>query len=173
MEIKITGFTGSRKGFPNLQQMQKAIYEIQASGCPVRVGCQRGVDGVVRSLVPNAEVFYVISPGAGSGRLDWSVAFARRSQNMVQNVGRLIGFASDPCPAIVNPKRSFVGGGSGTWASLAFAASLGIEVIVFLADGLELPPWKNGRWAHASKDGIFSEAYIWIPSEKDAQLVLF
>lgn len=164
------GFTGSRKGFP-VQWLVKAVaLSVLHCGHSVAVGCAAGVDAVVRRFCPSAQVFNVASPGAGSG-LSFAAALARRSQLMVQACSILVGFASVTCPAGVSPSNHFSGGGSGTWASIAYAISQGVRVFVFPAAGVPLPAWPGGQWLQAAPSGLWSLAWVWQPSAN--QLSLF
>ena len=60
--------------------------------------------------------------------------------------GQVVGFPAGPCPPACKPRRSFQGGGSGTWGTLALAAGLGLPVVVFWGGSgpVQLPPW--GHW---------------------------
>ena len=139
------GFSGGRS-VPcpaSLRALRSAVAAVP-SGVPVFVGCAGGVDAVVRSLAPSASVFSVASGAFGSGR----GAFAARSVACVRAVaaagGVWVSFPSSACPAGLvpssSPSRCFSGLGSGSWASLAFAAGLGLPCLVFLPPGVSVPP---------------------------------
>ena len=138
------GFSGSRSVpcSESARAIRSAVVAVPA-GVPVLVGCAGGVDALVRSLVPSAEVFSVASGRWGVGR----GAFAARSAACVRAVAAAGGvwcsFPSGACPAGLVPSpsqsRCFSGFGSGSWASLAFAAGLGLPCLVFLPPGLSAP----------------------------------
>jgi hypothetical protein len=160
---KIIGFTGSRRGFDSSSLVSSVACSVISAGHSVAVGCASGVDALVRQACPSARVFSVASPYAGSGDHSLAVALARRSQSMVQACSVLVGFVSVPCPAVVNPDSHFCGGGSGTWASLAYAVSQGLQIFVFCAEGVSLPCWSGGRWVEAVPSGLWSQAWSFIP----------
>ncbi len=137
------GFSGSR----SLSASQFSAVELAVSGLcgqPVSVGCAAGVDELVRRLVPSARVFRVSDCGfSGRG------AFAARSVACVRSVavsgGLWVSFPSlvSDCPALVpssSSSRCFSGSGSGSWASLAFAAGLGVRCLVWLPS-VAAPSW--------------------------------
>ena len=168
---KSVGFTGSRQGFPVQDLVKSVVHSVSSAGHSVSVGCALGVDATVRQFSSNAKVFKVASPGAGSG-LSIAAALARRSQLMVQSCSVLVGFASVACPSSVSPSSHFCGGGSGTWASIAYAISQGLQVFVFAAPGVSLPSWPGGQWLPAVPSGLWSSAFVWVPSS-GSQLTLF
>jgi len=108
----------------------------------VFVGCASGLDAAVRSHFPEARVFHAADFGEGRQ------ALARRSIAFVNALavadGLLLAFPSRPCPAGIVPaatsSQCFCGGGSGTWATLAYAIGLGCECLVFL-ESLPVPAW--------------------------------
>ena len=165
----IVGFSGSRS-VPSIESA-RAVHSAIASltaGVPVSVGCAAGVDELVRSLCPHARVFSVSSVGfSGRG------AFARRSVLCVESVavpcGVWVSFPSGACPAGLLPSasvsRCFSGLGSGSWASLAFAAGLGVACLLFLPPGVAAP---TGWGFIAGGNGWFFR-----PAVVAAQLSLF
>ena len=167
---KNIGFTGSRKGFSNTQLIKIVARSVAFAGHSVLVGCADGVDAVVRSTVSNPRIFSVASPSAGSVSTP-AQALARRSMSMVQACSVLVGFASVACPAGVSPSSHFSGGGSGTWASLAYAVSKGLQVFVFVAEGVSLPSWSGGQWVQACPSGLWSKAWVFIPSACQLSLI--
>ncbi|HAH55312.1 MAG TPA: hypothetical protein DCM02_08545 [Flavobacterium sp.] len=167
---KNIAFTGSRKGFNNKTLVQTIARSVAQAGHCVLVGCASGVDAAIRSVVPNAKVFSVASPSAGSV-CSPAQALARRSMSMVSASSVLIGFASVACPAGVCPSAHFSGGGSGTWASLAYAVSKGLQVFVFCADGVALPSWSGGQWVRAVPSGVWSRAWSFVPSACQLSLI--
>lgn len=98
------------------------------SGAGVSVGCAQGVDSSIRGQFPSAQVF------RAAGARPWQLA--QRSRALVQHVASVGGLlvavpaAGQHCPAGVSPGAAFVGGGSGTWASIAAAVSMGCAVLV-------------------------------------------
>ena len=168
-DSKYVGFTGSRNGFTNKALLKNVLNSL--IDVPIAVGCARGVDAQIRRLRDDAVVYSVASPGAGSGSRSWTIALARRSMTMVDDCYLLIGFASVSCPLDVCPSHSFVGGGSGTWASLAYASGRGIPIVVFLDDGILLPEWTGGHWEKAGSRGTaFDSGWIWVPDTNTFQL---
>ncbi len=139
----VVGFSGSRSvPCPESDRAIKSAVRAVPALVPIHVGCAPGVDAVVRQLCPRARVFSVKSVGfSGRG------AFARRSIECVQSVavpgGVWCSFPSSACPADLVPSaqsaRCFSGSGSGTWASLAFAAGLGTACLLFLPPGVSAP----------------------------------
>jgi hypothetical protein len=123
------GFSGSRSVAP---PVCAAIASLVPAGVSVFVGCAGGVDEFFRGAFPSARVFSVASFGTGRG------AFAARSVAVVRAVqsagGVWVSFPSEPCPSGLAPSasssRAFCGAGSGTWASLAFAAGLGLPCLL-------------------------------------------
>ena len=147
------GFTGSRS-LPASFRVLVASAVAGLAPAPVVVGCAAGADAFVRSAAPGARVFRAASfAGPWRGRL------AARSAAMVRFVAAspsplLVGFVSGSCPAglVPSPAASacFAGVGSGSWASLALAAGLGVPVVVFWCGPgpVALPPaW--GSWVAA------------------------
>lgn len=142
------GFSGTRHGCP----LPLPVVESLTFLAPVSaVGCARGVDQAFRSALPSPVVF------RASGRLPWQLV--SRSVECVQWVasrgGLWVSVPSSPCPAGVLPSasssRCFSGGGSGSWASLAFALGSGCSALVFLGSlpcpaGFGLSSLGGGWW---------------------------
>ncbi len=165
----VVGFSGSRSQpcIESTAAIRRAIAAVPA-GVPVHVGCAPGVDELVCSLRPGARVFSVQSLGfSGRG------AFARRSQLCIESVavpsGVWCSFPSGACPAGLLPSasasRCFSGFGSGSWASLAFAAGLGVACLVFLPPGFSAP----AGWSFVPGGG----GWFFRPAASVAQLSLF
>lgn len=163
------GFSGSRSApcAASAAAIARAVAAVPV-GVPVSVGCAGGIDELVRSLRPGVRVFSVSSVGfSGRG------AFARRSQLCVESVavpgGVWVSFPSGACPAGLLPSasaaRCFSGFGSGSWASLAFAAGLGVACLVFLPSGVVAPI----GWGFVSGGG----GWFFRPAVVAAQLSLF
>lgn len=135
---EVVGFSGSR-GSEIHQALYDAVNVILSAGkfAPtVAVGDARGVDAVVGSSLPSAKIFKASDFGYGRG------SFAARSIAVVKYVsenagsrGLWVSFPSNMCPSglLVSSSASkcFCGSGSGTWASLAYAAGSNIPALVF------------------------------------------
>jgi len=143
------GFSGSRSVVP--PAFAAAAAAVPPS-VPVLVGCASGVDRAARAAFPAAVVFSAArscGPGAFAAR---SVSFVSALSRRVSPV--LLSFPSGPCPSGLVPSavssRCFCGLGSGSWASLAFAAGLGVACFVWLpACALPAPSWLfplGGGW---------------------------
>lgn len=121
------------------------------------------VFGVAAALAADASVHWW---SGGGPAVPLIARLASRSAALVSAVAAsgpgagLVGFVSSPCPESLVPSRfrsaCFSGSGSGSWASLAYAAGLGLPVVVFpvgLAPSDCLPSsWGSwlalsGRWA--------------------------
>ena len=165
-DFPCVGFSGSR----SLSGVSRAALSVAASSvspsASVCVGCAGGVDEFFRSQFPRARVFRASSFGVGRG------AFARRSVAVVSAVvsagGCWVSFPSSACPVGLVPSasssRCFSGGGSGSWASLAFALGSGGACFVCLPAGVSVP----AGW------GLSSVGGGWFASSPvPAQLSLF
>jgi hypothetical protein len=154
-----------------------ALLPLVPSGVRVSVGCARGVDSACRSFFAGSSsllLFSVASGRFGSGRS----AFARRSSRCVLSVaagsrGLLVALpTAGVCPAGVRPSRSFFGGGSGSWGSVAFALGRGRRVLLWLPSGSRPPVWCGVSWsAVASVPG--GGWWLGVPAPVVAQLSLF
>ena len=171
-EVVSVGFSGSRSPSPAASAALAALLPSVPSDVRVSVGCARGVDTVVRSAFarrPSLLVFSVASGRFGTGRS----AFARRSSRCVLSVaassrGLLVALPSSPVPpAVVAPSRSFRGGSSGTWGSVAFALGRGRRVLLWLPSGCRPPSWAGVSWS--SLGGW----WLGVPAPVPAQLSLF
>jgi hypothetical protein len=128
------GFSGSRGAAP---AVCSAVARAVSPGSAVFVGCARGVDAAFRGFFPSASVFGASAFGLGRG------SFAARSCAVVRAVvaagvsapALWVSFPSGACPVGLVPSgsssRAFCGSGSGSWASLAFAAGSGLSCLVF------------------------------------------
>ena len=133
----LVGFSGSRVGCPALRSAFDAAVAVVGSRSVI-VGCARGVDAWARAAFPSASVFAVSSGRWGRGR----GAFAGRSAAFVSALASsggvlvsLPALGSRPAAGLVpssSSSRCFCGGGSGSWASLAFAVGCGVPCVVFL-----------------------------------------
>lgn len=144
----VVGFSGTRNA-----EIESEIYNefILISGvvpdnAEILVGCAKGIDEWVRQCFP-CEIFSVASGAWGRGR----GAFAARSVAFVRSLasrgGLLLSFpalGSVPAAGLVpssSSSRCFSGGGSGSWASLAFAIGSGVPCFVFLGSGSAPAGW--------------------------------
>lgn len=141
----VVGFSGSRSVAP---ACVGAVCAAVSSRALVGVGCAAGVDAVVRASVCGCSVFSAASFSASSwaGRLVVrSVALVRFVASASSRAGGavFVVFPSAVCPAGLVPSSSpslcFRGLGSGSWASAAFAAGLGVPLLVFSPVGV--PAW--------------------------------
>ena len=159
--LAVVGFSGGRRLSPAFRPLVSGVVaKVLAAGRGVAVGCAAGADGFVRGAAPAAVVFSVAAFGSGRS------AFARRSAALVRSVAAggpgsgLVAFPAAPCPPGLVPSASvsacFCGLGSGSWASAAFAAGLGLPVVVFPCGFSALPPW--GAWRPLS--GAWSGGFL-------------
>jgi hypothetical protein len=151
----VVGFSGSRSLSGSFAPLvRRVVAAVVAAGLPVAVGCAAGADRLVRAAAPGARVFSVSSGVWGAGR----GAFAARSVALVRAVAAagpgssFVGFVAGACPAGLVPSAApgacFCGLGSGSWASLALAAGLGLPVVVFwCAPGPVALPASWGAWS--------------------------
>lgn len=152
----VVGFSGSRVCSPEMADALDFMARWVSSSSKVYVGCARGVDEWVRGVWPEARVFSVSEMGfAGRG------AFAARSISFVDAVAAAGGvlvsvpaLGSRPVAGLVPSSRSsrtFSGGGSGSWGTLAYAIGRGVPCFVFLGTSvapvgwglLPLLPWEG------------------------------
>ncbi len=139
------GFSGSRSVAP---ACVGAVCAAVSPRALVGVGCASGVDAVVRASVCGCSVFSAASFSASS----WAGRLVLRSAAVVRFVASassraggavFVVFPSAVCPAGLVPSSSpslcFRGLGSGSWASAAFAAGLGVPLLVFAPLGV--PAW--------------------------------
>ena len=145
-------FSGSRSAGPAvLSVVRQLARAVSSYGVPVFAGDAAGVDaaaaqGVSRSHGGDLRRYVAAS------RAPW--ALARRSAQMVRELSHvpsaaLVAAPCRPCPAGLSPsarsRECFAGFGSGTWASVALAAGLGLRVFVLHAGAPSgLPAWPRG-----------------------------
>ncbi len=171
MEEKITGscgFCGSRSlSGSDFDLCRSLAGGVVGSGGRVLTGCVSGADRAARlGAGPGCIVFRV----RGRVRAD----FVRRSIRFIESLAAaprpvLVGFPDRPCPPGLVPSPSpaacFRGLGSGTWASLALAAGMGIPVVVFGLPVDGLPHWGGlfgGAW-RLRRSGILAGGFRWCP----------
>jgi hypothetical protein len=142
----MVGFTGSRRPPASLAAAAECVAVLVGSmGLPVGVGCASGIDAIIRETIGHARLF------EAAGAEPWQ--FAERSAALVEACRHargwdsLAAFPASPCPAGLIPSHSwarcFNGSGSGTWATAAYAAGVGLPLVVF--GSVELPEW-GGVW---------------------------
>ncbi len=162
------GFSGSRSlsGQPFAQVRALATFA-QAAGASVLTGCAPGADAAARLGAPSAHVFSVQAfPG-----IPPAARFARRSIAFAQALAAspapvLLAFPAASCPVGLvpssKPHHCFSGFGSGTWATAALVAGLGVPVFVFFPRRLHVPPHRWGGWL-AVTSGTLAGSWQLIP----------
>ncbi len=149
--LVLVGFSGSRSLSASAGGVVgPLVASVAASGRGEAVGCASGLDQLVRLACPSAVVFRAASrrPAALVAR---SVSLVRAVAASGSGCG-LVVFPGCACPAGLLPSsvpsRCFCGLGSGSWASAALAAGLGVPVVVFGVPLSSLPAaW--GAWSPA------------------------
>ncbi len=137
--LVLVGFSGSRSLPASAGGVVgPLVASVAASGRGVAVGCASGLDQLVRLACPSALVAR-------------SVSLVRAVAASGSGCG-LVVFPGCACPAgllpFSVPSRCFCGLGSGSWASAALAAGLGVPVVVFGVPLSSLPAaW--GAWSSA------------------------
>jgi len=168
-------FSGSRRlDVSHKPYVQEIVKQILDAGVQVGVGCASGLDSFVRNtkgFSSQGQVFKV------SGNTP--SAYAQRSIKMVSTANHtrcasLLFWPQGSCPAGLLPNMSsskcFCGKGSGTWATAAFAAGLGMSVYVFGMSKLSLP----SSWGVWSKTNLYKGGFKLVPkSSFGPQLNLF
>ena len=130
------------------------------------------VSGVAAALAAGASVSWWAGGGPAAplaGRLAGrSVALVSAVAGSGAGCG-FVGFVSSPCPSGLVPSAAlsacFSGSGSGSWGSLAFAAGLGLPVVVFPVGALASPfalPASWGFWSPLS--GAWSGGFHLLPA---------
>ena len=158
----VVGFSGGRRLSPAYRPLVASVAaSVIAARRTIAVGCQSGLDAMVRRAAPDARIYRAADYGQGPS------AYALRSIAMVRAVAAgspgsgLVVFPAAPCPPGLLPSPSpsacFCGLGSGSWASAAFAAGLGLPVILFPCGFSTLPPW--GNWRPAAAVGVWSSSF--------------
>ena len=101
---------------------------------------------------------------------------AQRSATLIRAVAAsglgagFVGLVADPPPATLWPRSAWRSCGSGSWASLALAAGLGLSVIVFPQGWQWSPPWP-GDWVPCA--GSWAGGWHWMPPPQPHQATLF
>lgn len=158
---QVVVFSGSRRLSPIYRPLvQRVVEAVKADGRIILVGCANGADAFVREAALAAKVFQAVNYGEGPG------SFARRSIAMVTRAATrpgsgLIVFPGLPCPEGLlpsnRPAACFCGLGSGSWASAALAAGLGLSVVIFPCGFSALPPW--GEW-RPTGSGVWAGGFM-------------
>ena len=134
------GFSGSRSVVPPV--LSPVVALAASASVPVLVGCAGGVDGYIRTAFVGMSDRLWLFEVEGEGRGAFAARSIRFVNSLWQSQGVLFSVPSSACPVGLVPSmrsdRCFCGAGSGSWASLAFAAALGISCFVFL-DSLPAP----------------------------------
>lgn len=140
----VAAFAGSRALAADLAPVvADLVASLAASGFEIATGCARGADAFVRAACPAAHVVRAASFGRGVGALvARSVAMVRLAASRPGSL--LVAFVDRPCPAGLapspRPHDCFAGFGSGTWATIALAAGLGLPVLAVWCSP-EPPAW--------------------------------
>ncbi len=143
----VVGFSGSRVACPVLVSAFSSVAAAVPASASVSVGCARGVDALARAAFPSASVFAVASGRWGRGRGAFaarSVAFVRALSSSGGVLVSLPSLGSRPAAGLVpssSSSRCFSGGGSGSWASLAFAVGSCVPCVVFLGSSPAPAGW--------------------------------
>lgn len=173
----LIGFSGSRVlcHRETISAVNQVI-ELIPSHAKVHVGDAAGIDALVRNLIPEATIFQAIPRYYGD-----KSAFAGRSIKCVRSVlepgGLWVAFPNKPCPNGLKPStvttECFRGTGSGTWASLAYAAGLGISCLVFLP-AIAPPDWQfqdiGGGWYYLP--AVWEQLTLFESPNKDKKRIL-
>ena len=163
-------FSGSRS-CPVALGSAVAVASLLPLGSSVLAGCTQGVEqlALVSAQARGLSVFKLGLWFQGCG------AFAARSTYVVSTSvyhGALFcSFPSGACPSSVHPSAvasHCFGGGSGSWASLAFAVGCGAACLVVLPAGVSAPLWLSSR-ASSSQGGAWSSIFF-IPSALSGSL---
>lgn len=172
--MALVGFSGSRS-LPGYfaGEVGAVVASVVASGRGVAVGCAPGLDSLVRSACPGAQVFRAGS-SLPSALVSRSISFVRAVAGSGPGSG-LVVFPGCPCPAGLRPSavpsRCFCGLGSGSWASAALAVGLGVSLVVFGVSRSQLPAsW--GSWIPAGS-GCWSGGFRLVPVRVPVQRSLF
>lgn len=140
-------FSGSRS-CPVALGSAVAVASLLTLGSSVLAGCTQGVEqlALVSAQARGLSVFKLGLWFHGHGALFCS-------------------FPSGACPSSVHPSSvasHCFGGGSGSWASLAFAVGCGAACLVVLPAGVSAPLWLSSR-ASSSQGGAWGSIFF-VPS---------
>jgi hypothetical protein len=152
-ECRTIGICGSRMVVPSPYVWRPFVAAVPV-GASISCGCVGGVCALVRFTFCEVSVFRASVFGFGVQ------SFVRRSVALVQSVASSpfplwVSFPGFSCPVGLvphcNSSECFNGGGSGSWASLAFAVGCGVPALVHLSPSAVSPPgWSliglGGGW---------------------------
>jgi hypothetical protein len=157
------GVCGSMVAGSPASSLASVVVPVVADMGAVSCGCGFGVDAVARPFAS----FIFRASSFGSGRTAFalrSIAFVRALASSSSPV--LLVFPAGACPVGLFPSASshacFCGLGSGSWASAAFAAGLGVPVVVFGLPASSLPLWSLfSSWQPVSVAGV--SGFVFVP----------
>ena len=138
----VVAFAGSRSGSPF--GVSAAVAAVVALGLPVAVGCQRGVDAVVRAGVPAASLSVFRASAPAWSALPVPARFAARTRACVSSASCLLAFA--PASGVL---------GRGTALAVGIARQRGLPVFV----ASSVCPVGSG-WVAASFAGVSGWAVL-------------
>ena len=162
---KYAAIVGGRDLSPTYRPLvQKIGRELQAEGYLLLTGDARGADQYCRELGNCHRVFrpseivgnfsYVAKLMYRSFKmLDYAADSADADEDTENMGGLLVAFPTRSCSTqMPHPQRlyskdsgaRYIGYGSGTWASLAYAVQVGLRIFILPIGFRELPEW--GQW---------------------------
>ena len=140
--VGVVAFAGSRSGSPfGVPAAVAAVVELDL---PVAVGCQRGVDSVVRAGVPRTSLAVFRASAPQWSALPVPARFAARTRACVSSASCLLAFA---------PESGVLGVGT----ALAVSVALERGLPVFVASSV--CPVGSG-WVAASFSGVSGWAFL-------------
>lgn len=136
-------FSGSRS-CPGAVAAVGEVLPLVAPGTAVSVGCAKGVDAAVRQALPDCTVFSALE--YKKPKLPYAAALALRSAACMRSVAPsglvvVCPQAGRFCAKEVKPGPKWAGGGSGSWASAAYALGLGCSVLLWVSPDTAPPRW--------------------------------
>lgn len=141
----VVAFAGSRSGSPF--GVSAAVAAVVALGLPVAVGCQRGVDSVVRAGVPGASLTVFRASAPAWSALPVRARFAARTVACVSSASCLLAFA---------PQSGVLGVGT----ALAVSTALDRGLPVFVASPVAPVGAAGFTWVAATFSGICGWAVL-------------
>lgn len=141
---KVVAVTGSRE--LTQAQTKQAAYELYAllrGATKLHVGDARGIDDLAATVAQG--LGRQITKHHAGGSLAWQLQ--KRSRQMVDALaadgGTLHGWVNKPCPQGLTVSSWK---GSGTWGTLRYAVSKGVEIeLHWLIEPAELPDWMEQK----------------------------
>lgn len=155
LKQNIYAISGSRNlpdGYFDIVQF--VVRSLAWNGHTIYTGDAKGADQFARDTGLISKVF---TPAMIDGNYSYSQKLMRRSALMVDQSDSLIAFPDKPCPdkmpaPILGDKlEKFMGFGTGTWTTCAYALARGQEIFIFPCGFDQLPDW--GNWQHGKKHG--------------------